>query len=340
MNTDNTENKNVNEIVCTFKSGTLKLEGTLTLPSKSNVPGILLLPGTGPADRDENAGKGKRALKLDNFKTIAHCLAANGFASFRYDKRGVGKSEGNLSNACFSDLISDAESALSYLSGREEINQEKTYVLGHSEGGTIAIDMAAKNDKIHGIILLATPARKSDELLLYQMEFILRSLGKFNKKAEKSLVCTRELFNLMKERGSWDRIEPQEIKRILTPTSIFVKFIPANKVKNMLYKQLHPHWFIESMKYDTSTMIQKVKCPVLITAGEKDYQVPKEEAITLSKEIIKSGNQNVTVESISDLNHFLRNNPGPMGPKEQEQSTTRSMDERVINIINKWLDRQ
>jgi pimeloyl-ACP methyl ester carboxylesterase len=212
--------------------------------------------------------------------------------------------------------------------------------LGHSEGGTIAIDMAAKNDKVCGLILLGTPARKFDELLLHQIEFIWRSLGKFDKKEEKKLESTRELFNLMKDRGSWDRIEPQEIKRIIAPTSILVKILPANNVKNMLYKQIHPHWFIESMKYDTSSMIQKVKCPVLITAGEKDYQVPKEEAMILSRELIKSGNQNVTVESIPDLNHFLRNNHGPMGPKEQEQSTTQSMDGRVLKIIEKWLNQR
>ena len=75
-----------------FGSRGLRLAGTLTLPvgAESPLPAGLLMVGSGPLDRNENY----KFLRVDATQQLAHALAAAGIASLRYDKRGVGASEG------------------------------------------------------------------------------------------------------------------------------------------------------------------------------------------------------------------------------------------------------
>jgi len=75
-----------------FRSGGIELAGTIALPyGEGPFPCVLLIPGSGQVDRNEN----HRKLRINIFYDISHFLAQNGIASFRYDKRGVGESQGD-----------------------------------------------------------------------------------------------------------------------------------------------------------------------------------------------------------------------------------------------------
>ena len=77
----------------TFLSDGLTLAGTVTLPdAQGTFPGVVLVPGSGQVDRNENAKK----LAINAFSEIAADLASKGIASLRYDKRGVGESQGDF----------------------------------------------------------------------------------------------------------------------------------------------------------------------------------------------------------------------------------------------------
>ena len=84
------------EMEVTVRSNGTRLSGTACRPDGAGrVASVLMIHGTGPLDRDENL-KGQR---IDAFNTIAHYLAAAGIASFRYDKRGCGRSSGDYYRA-------------------------------------------------------------------------------------------------------------------------------------------------------------------------------------------------------------------------------------------------
>ena len=148
----------------------LKTNAQLTYPAvgKGPFPGVLLIHGTGPADKNETLG-----LVLKNgpppdqpFLQIAKYLSERGFAVLRYDKRGVG---GNLTildknvwgNATVNDLIHDAEKALNVLIAQPEVNGTKEItIIGHSEGTIIAPRVAVDNPtKVKNIVLLVRKRR-------------------------------------------------------------------------------------------------------------------------------------------------------------------------------------
>jgi dienelactone hydrolase len=116
----------------TFTNGDIALAGTLTLPpTEGPHPAVILISGSGPQNRDEEI---PGVSGYQPFRVIADHLARNGIAVLRYDDRGVGGSTGDYATATSADFATDAEAALSYLLGRDEIDPEQIGLLGHSEG--------------------------------------------------------------------------------------------------------------------------------------------------------------------------------------------------------------
>jgi len=126
-----------------FNSGAFRLAGTLALPRsrKGPFPAALLLVGSGPVDRDENYG----LLRIDATRQIAGVLASAGIASLRYDKRGVGNSQGGDWRAAgFFDAVDDAAAALAFLVGLPEVDGGRVGAIGHSEGAFMATALVGR----------------------------------------------------------------------------------------------------------------------------------------------------------------------------------------------------
>ncbi|MFG1860768.1 alpha/beta hydrolase family protein [Microbispora bryophytorum] len=127
-----------------FASGGERLAGTLTLPDGDGpFPAVLLVPGSGPVDRDSD----HRRLPLGVTRQLAEAFAAAGIASLRYDKRGVGASTGGFLAAGFRDNMDDAGAALAALRERPEIDSGRVALTGHSEGALIAANLAAHDPR-------------------------------------------------------------------------------------------------------------------------------------------------------------------------------------------------
>jgi uncharacterized protein len=159
-------------------AGGFELEGTLLLPANAkNAPALLLLPGSGPTDR--NGSVLQMGLKVEILKEIAGALAKEGVATFRFDKRAVHfyahkwpkdmKQIGTFFS--WSNHIADATAALESLRCQPEIDASRVGVLGHSEGSLIGIKMASvPENKIHGLVMLAGPGRPLDAVVMQQLQ--------------------------------------------------------------------------------------------------------------------------------------------------------------------------
>lgn len=139
-----------------FPSGNLTLQGTLNVCDPSPGPAALLISGSGPIDRDSNA----KRLPIGVMGQLAAHLGANGVTSLRYDKRGVGESEGDYRSSGFYDNVDDAAAAIEALRARPEVDADRVVVIGHSEGALIASTLAA-DERLAGVALLAGAATKA-----------------------------------------------------------------------------------------------------------------------------------------------------------------------------------
>ena len=161
-------------------AGGATLAGTLLLPLRSEiqpVPGVVLIAGSGPTDRDGN--NPLIPVKIDLLRLIAERLAAAGIATLRYDKRGIGGSssrpQGGLDTEerffLWEHFVADATHAHAELLRQNEIKPYATAFLGHSEGGLLAIAasgaMAARRP--HGLVLASTPGRKLGDIVREQI---------------------------------------------------------------------------------------------------------------------------------------------------------------------------
>ncbi|MRN69237.1 MAG: alpha/beta fold hydrolase [Nitrosopumilales archaeon] len=151
----------------------LKTNAQLTLPAvgKGPFPGVLLIHGSGPTDKNETLGfVHKNGPKPPTpFWQIAQYLSERGFAVLRYDKRGVGANSTIINsnvwgNATINDLIQDSKKALNVLIQQPEVDPKRISIIGHSEGTIIAPRVAIDNStKVKNIILMGTVALSTRE---------------------------------------------------------------------------------------------------------------------------------------------------------------------------------
>ncbi len=142
------------------------LRGTILLPNK-DAPVILMIPGSGPTDRDGNSPLGVRG---EPYRLLAEGLAEQGIGSVRIDKRGMFGSEGAVPDAnavTIADYVGDTDAWVDAI--RARTGTVCVWLLGHSEGGLVALAAAAKVDHLCGLILVATPGRPLGEVLKEQL---------------------------------------------------------------------------------------------------------------------------------------------------------------------------
>lgn len=286
------------------KQAGITLAGTLTLPKEGKrFPAVILLTGSGPQNRDEEI------MGHKPFLMIADYLTRNGIAVLRFDDRGVGKSEGNFQTATGADFTRDAEAALKYLQSRKEIDPQKTGLLGHSEGGTTAFTIAARNKNVAFVVSLAGTGVKGDSLMLKQAEAICKSQGMPASVWEKEKDQLRHIYGLLAQDKSPVEIEKElraeAQKKALLPT-MQANEATKQQIENQIKTMTSP-WYLYFMRHDPAADLRKIKCPVLAVNGEKDIQVDAAMNLKAIEENIKSnGNKQVTTKRYPGLNHLFQ----------------------------------
>lgn len=311
------------ELDVEFNSGEIKLSGTLTLPQplERPAPVVLFIHGAGPTDRNESP------LRL--FNTLARQLAPRGIASLRYDKRGVGQSQGDFSKASFTDLVNDAKAAVQFLRTLKEVDVSKIFPVGHSEGGYIVSVLAADGFASGGIVSLAGPVHSFDYILLWQNEAILRATGASEAAIQQQLDFVRAFINFVKQsQGEWDNYTLEQVQQLIP--GLTAQAFASLRQSGALT------WWREHFTRNPAETLKKVKVPVLVIQGNKDLQVPWEEALLWVQELHKANNADVQVHLLADLNHILRRDLNePDLPSRYRFNDP--PDPRIFLLVNDWI---
>ena len=293
-----------------FPSKDFRLAGTIALPDQGgNFPAVLLIPGSGQIDRDEN----HRKLRLNVFHDLAESLSACGFASLRYDKRGVGASGGNYWETGFYDNIMDAKAAIAFLKKQERIDANKVFLLGHSEGAYIAINIAANSADMSGIILLAGGAQSGEETLKWQALKVVEGMRGFNKWLIKVLH-----INVAKS-------QQKQLDRIKKSDKDFIRV--------QVIVKLNAKWMREFLANNPAEDLPTISAPVLAITGSKDIQVDPED-LKLMEKLVKPPFE---YHILPDVTHLLRKEEGAASISNYQKLVRDPIDERIPKIICNWL---
>jgi pimeloyl-ACP methyl ester carboxylesterase len=294
----------------TFKSGPFTLAGTLQLPSAGGPwPAVLLVPGSGRIDRDENAPK----LRINAFHDIAAHLATQGVASLRYDKQGMGASEGSFWDAGLFDNVADASAALNWLKAQPEIRPDKVFLLGHSEGAIISTRLGGTGTDVAGIILLAGPARNGEDVLAGQAEQMLKCVRGLNKWLIK-------LFRINVRKS-----QQKQLDKIKASTKNWYRF--------RLVVKINAKWFREFMAYNPAQEMPKIQAPVLALTGAKDIQVDPTDLDVMAGLIKAQFESHV----LPDITHLLRSEPGAPTFFNYKQQLKQPVAPIVLHATSDWL---
>jgi len=252
----------------TLKIADGELEGTLLLPeNKTNIPVVLFISGSGPTDRDGNQGE----MKNNSLKLVAEELQKQGYASLRFDKRGVGQStnvDKDEYTMRFETFVNDAKAWVDLLSKDQRFS--KIVIAGHSEGSMIGMLASVKNKKVSGFISIAGAGRAIDVVLKEQLENV-------------QIDVRKTMYSYIDKLKKGDTLGD-------VPPIYYALFRPS----------IQPY-MASWMKYDPQKEIKKLNIPILIIQGTTDIQVKEADAIAL-----KEAQPKAKLKLIKDMNHVLK----------------------------------
>ncbi|QEE49492.1 alpha/beta fold hydrolase [Flavobacterium alkalisoli] len=325
----------------TFKNENagITLAGTLTLPKKEgNYPAVVLISGSGPQDRNSEL------LDHKPFLVLADYLTKNGIAVLRFDDRGVGESQGVFATSTSADFSTDAEAAFNYLKSRPEINKNKIGLIGHSEGGMIAPMVAARNNSVAFLVLMAGPGISGDEILMKQNYLINKAGGMPEEELQKLGSVNRKLYDVILKESDMDAIKSglSQIYNTEMKPLFLEKGIPQEQIdqySQMQIAELTSPWFLYFIRYNPASNLEKVQCPVLAINGSKDLQVPPQEDLAgIKNATTKGGNKKVTTKELPNLNHLFQE--CTTGEVSEYETIEQTIAPVALNEISTWIKQQ
>jgi len=326
------------EVTIENKKEGILLAGTLTYPRKAkNRTAILLIPGSGPSDRDQSIFGHK------NFLVLADQLTRSGYVVLRVDDRGTGYSTGNYATATIKDFAVDAQICLYYLQNRKEVNPSKVGVLGHSFGADIAQYLAARSSNLNFVILMAGSAETLSQTILRQTEAIYQQKGASPEAIALNSEILQTVFSSIQE-SSVREAAAEKLTNALVPLNEKLKAIGEEQqalieTKYPITAKSFSNLLSDAMRfdlfYDPKTSISKIRQPVLILQGEKDIQVLPDNADAILQALPAQKPAATRLVKYPSLNHLFQTCTTCMVSEYQELEETIA-PVVVADIIN-WI---
>ena len=276
------------------------IHGTLINSKNLNSTLAIIISGSGPTDRDGN----NISLKSDYLKMLAEGLQENQISTYRYDKRGVGKSVGDLKSGYeikFSDYINDVVSIIKHFKDSKKFKE--LVVIGHSEGALIG--MIASQSIADKFISVA--ASGEDYLTLIERQLSIQP----------SFVrsMSEPIIEKLKDKKMVDSVPP---------------------LLNSLFRADVQSYLIDASGYDPVEEISKLNMPILIIQGSTDIQIEVSDALILHKAA-----KNSKLEIIDGMNHVFRQaTDNPLLNLQTYGNPELPIDNNMVNIISEFIEKK
>lgn len=304
----------------TFPSAGLTLAGTVVLPEPQAgegtglaagppalVPAALILPGSGPIDRDGD----HRRMPLGISRALAGSLADHGIASLRYDKRGTGSSQGEWLATGLLDNVDDARAALRALASQPGVDPERVFVVGHSEGAILASHLGA-DPGVAGLVLLSATGTPGKQMLAWQTRQVAGSLPR----PVKALLRLLRIDVVGRQARNVEKLEAS-----------------TTDVVRMDGARLNARWHRELLAYDPRVQLGATTVPVLAITGAKDLQVDPADLERIAQMVPGD----VETVLVPDLTHILRRDEQPASLTRYKKLVREPVDAEVLDRVAGWV---
>jgi alpha-beta hydrolase superfamily lysophospholipase len=326
------------------------LEGTLFLPDGASkarpVPGVLLVSGSGPQDRDE------ALMGHKPFLVLADALARRGIAVLRCDDRGVGGSTGSYATAVTDDFMSDAVLEFGTLANIEGIDAARLGIIGHSEGGLVAPMAVVNMDEQHAtqpasaarpafIVLMAGTGVNGDAILREQNKRILLATGLTEAQIAPAVAAHAAYLDAVKSGASAEVLRASAKKLVLAQIALGgtdPATIPAATLEvqvDAALAQVGSPWMKRFLVLDPAVSLRKVKCPVLVLNGTLDTQVDAVQNVPPIESALKVSGAPTTVKIMPGLNHLFQR--AQTGAIDEYSKIEITIDPEVLDVIASWV---
>ena len=297
----------------TFTNGEAQLAGTLVLPEgyTRKTPVLIMVTGSGQEDRNEEIFEHKP------FAVIADALARAGIATLRCDDRGVGGSTGEVLTATTEDFKDDALAGIKLL--RERF--DKVGVIGHSEGGTIALMLAAEG-QADFIISLAGMAVSGIETIVRQSRVSLENAGYPEETLDIFCKAVQEACEVRVHGGRMpfpDELDlPDELKQSY----------------QQIITQIQIPWMRHFLTLDMRPLLGGIQCPVLALNGTKDIQVEYESNLGALRSGLPANPMN-RIEAVDGLNHLFQH--CTTGAIQEYRNIEETFAPEALELMTQWM---
>lgn len=270
-----------------FIKSDVKIHAVYNNPDETKqTDAFLIIPGSGKVNHLGNVGK----LKPNIYFHLSDYLNWLGYATLRYDKRGIGESEGDYYATGVNDLLTDIDTLVKHLKSRKDIN--KVYLIGHSEG-CILSTIYAMNHSVDGLILIAGAGTTLKTALYYQ-----------------NIVASEEI-NQMKGPYGWllKKLMSKE-KLIEKQQKLFKKLSESDEdMIKIQFVKFNAKWFREHFEYSDSKLLQFLKTTstkILAITGDKDVQANPQDLTAIKR----LNNPNINTKVIHNMDHLMHEHMG------------------------------
>lgn len=287
------------------------LAATISKPegATGELPAVILVGGSGQTDRDETVAG------IPVFGHLAGALADAGYLVVRYDKRGVGQSGGRLEAATLTDFAEDVRSIIRELRRRDDVDDDRIAIFGHSEGAWVGLLTADRERRVKALVLAGASAAKGAELVLEQQRLMLSQSDMSEAERQKAIELQKQILSAVVTGSGWDGV-PAELRR---------------QADTPEYRSL--------LLFDPLELLRDVDVPILVVHGELDRQVPihhADELAALAKG--RPRGQGADLVKFPSLNHLFV--PAETGEVAEYNSLTdRNVSPQLGLVVSDWLQK-
>lgn len=286
------------------------LAATLTpaTGATGRAPAVVLIGGSGPADRDGTVAG------IPVMGQIAKALSEAGFVVARYDKRGVGQSAGRAETATVADYAEDARAVVNYLrkERKKDVDAKRIAVLGHSEGAWVAMQLASVEKNVAALVLVGAASDTGGALVLEQQQHLLETMQVSDEEKKSKADLQTRINAAAIGAGTWDGV-PEDLRT-----------------------QADTPWFASFLAFDPAKRMKNVRQPVLIVQGERDRQVPAHHADRLAELARERKGRPVEIARVPGVNHLLV--PAESGEiTEYAALSGRQVSPEATSAVATWL---